>query len=259
MTDELVEIHPGLSAHCSGALWIAETKTAVVADLHLGYSWAQRRRGELGPLADNRTRDKLLAMRQELHPQQIVFLGDIVHAPRACTPEREWIEETLRDLAGSAHLVAVRGNHDRRFASEFAHLGFSTVDTWSYGAVTMVHGDRWNFAWPEAHTLVMGHIHPSLSVRDASGAGHKLPIFVVGTKCIILPAFSPFARGYNIACGIPDELQSYLRETEAHAYAVTGKRIVRLGLLSAAIEKIAESDTSSAAQFRRRQQRRAAG
>ena len=45
---------PGLAAHPSGALWIPESRTLLVADLHLGYGWAQRRRGELGPLADFR-------------------------------------------------------------------------------------------------------------------------------------------------------------------------------------------------------------
>lgn len=255
MIPELIEIHPGLRAHGSGALWLPDIQTAVVADLHLGYSWAQRRRGELGPLADNRTRDKLFAMCAELHPRQIVFLGDIVHAPRACTPEREWIEDTLRELAQSAHLVAVRGNHDRRFASEFDHLGFETVDVWSYRNTTMVHGDRWNFPWPETHLLVTGHIHPSLAVRDASGAGHKVPVFIAGKQCSVLPAFSPFARGYNLACGIPEELRTYLRCDEADAYAATGKRVVPLGKLESAIQAIVDSDRSSAAQFRRRRQK----
>lgn len=255
---DLIEIHPGLLAHASGALWIEEIATAVIADLHLGYSWAQRRRGELGPLADERTRAKLLAMRDSLRPRQIVFLGDVVHAPRSCVPEREWIEGTMRDLSATSGLVVVRGNHDRRFASEFSELGCQTVESFSHASVTMVHGDRWNFHWPEGHMLVLGHIHPSLSVRDASGARHKLPVFVAGKRCMVLPAFSPFARGYNMACGIPSELARHLCESEAQTYAVTGKRVVPLGLLSAAIEKICENDTSSAAQFRRRQPRRAA-
>ena len=253
--NEIVEIAPGLWAHGSGALWLPEIETAVIADLHLGYSWAQRRRGELGPLADGRTCEKLFAARDALNPRQFVFLGDIVHAPRACTPEREWIEQTLLELRNSAHLVAVRGNHDRRFATEFGHLEFETADTWSHGQFTMVHGDRWNFAWPEQHTLVMGHIHPSLAVRDASGAGRKLPVFLVGRQCIVLPAFSPFARGYDVASGLPAEICNYLQKSEIQTYAATGKRVVRLGSLAAAMTAIAENDTSPAAQFRRRQRR----
>ena len=256
--DRLLEIAPGLLAHSSGALWLPETQTAIIADLHLGYSWAQRRRGELGPLADHRTCEKLLALRDELQPRRLVFLGDIVHAPRSCTPERESIEEVLGLLGQSAQLVAVRGNHDRRFATEFGHLQFETVDAWAHGRFTMVHGDRWNFAWPEHHTLVIGHVHPSLAVRDASGAGHRVPIFLVSEQCIILPAFSPFARGYDVAGGLPSEVSDRFGGCAAKAYAATGQRVVSLGTLTSAIETMSIHDTSSAAQFRRRQQRRAA-
>src|ERR1700685_4287556 len=97
-----ITLLPGLHAHTSGALWIPESHTAVIADAHLGYSWAQRRRGELGPLADGRTREKLVRLCDELEPQRIVFLGDLVHAPRPCQPERQWIEEAITDLSKRA-------------------------------------------------------------------------------------------------------------------------------------------------------------
>lgn len=248
----LVSVLPGLQAHASGALWLPEAQTAIIADIHLGYSWAQRRRGELGPLADERTRSKLFELRDELQPKRFVFLGDVVHAPRPCAPEREYIEETFGALVAQAELVAVRGNHDRHFAREFGHLQCQTTEAWSEGAITAVHGDRFTFAWPEAHTLIMGHLHPSFAVRDASGAGHRMPIFLVSDSCLILPAFSPFARGYDVACGLPAEVSSCFRKGEIVVYAATGKRVVRLGALHQALDTITSSDTSSAAQFRRR-------
>ncbi|MDQ2711820.1 MAG: hypothetical protein M3Y24_06225, partial [Acidobacteriota bacterium] len=75
-------ILPGLEAHSSSALWLPQSRTAIIADVHLGYSWAQRRRGELGPLADFRTREKLLTLFSALQPSHAVLLGDLVHAPR---------------------------------------------------------------------------------------------------------------------------------------------------------------------------------
>jgi hypothetical protein len=148
----LLPVLPGLQAHASGAVWLPESRTVIIADLHLGYSWAQRRRGELGPLADTRTREKLLGCRDELRPERFVFLGDIVHAPRSCEPEREWIIETLRQLSRGAELIAVRGNHDRQFAAEFADLKLIHVEAWSHQLLTAIHGDRFEFAWPEDHT-----------------------------------------------------------------------------------------------------------
>jgi putative SbcD/Mre11-related phosphoesterase len=230
-TGKLLPVLPGLQAHASGALWLPDSQTAIIADLHLGYSWAQRRRGELGPLVDARTREKLLACKEELRPERFVFLGDIVHAPHSCEPEREWIIETLRQLSRHAELIAVRGNHDRQFAAEYADLKLTHVETWSYQSLTAIHGDHFDFAWPEGHTLVLGHLHPALTIRDASGAGQKLPVFLANSHCVLLPAFSPFARGYNVTCGLPVELGKCFGKESICVYVTSGKRVVRLGLL----------------------------
>jgi metallophosphoesterase superfamily enzyme len=181
-----------------------------------------------------------------------VFLGDVVHAPRPCAPERAWIEEILRQLASEAQLIAVRGNHDRRFASEFAHVPFQDVLTWSDCSVTAAHGDRMDFAWPEDHTLVLGHLHPSLAIRDSSGAAHKLPVFLANRYCLLLPAFSPFARGYDIICGLPPEIAKCFGSEEINVFAATGKKVARLGSVQNAMTAMADADVSSAAQFRKR-------
>jgi len=252
MATNLIPVLPGLCAHASGVLWLADPKTAMIADAHLGYSWAQRRRGELGPLVDFRARDKLFRVCDELQPETLVFVGDLVHAPRPCSPEREWIEETLTQLSGRAEIIAVRGNHDRAFAREFGHLNLKSVEVWSHGSVTAVHGDRFAVAWPENHTLVLGHLHPCLGVKDASGATRKLPVFLVNPGCIVLPAFSPFARGYDVICGLPDELQCCFRNAPVEAYAATGSRLVCLGPLERAIQTMFDADASAPERFRGR-------
>ena len=241
----------GLVGHCSGALWKPSSQTAFIADTHLGYSWAQRRRGELGPLADFRTKEKLLQLCNELAPQRLVFLGDLVHAPRPCQPEREWIETTLNELSHRAELISVRGNHDRAFAREFGHLPLYNCESWSDGQFMAVHGDRFDFAWPEGQAVLMGHLHPALPVRDASGAGHQLPVFLAGAQCVVLPAFSPFARGYNVGCGFPHEVDRCFAGADVNAFAITGKRVVSLGPLRQAVEKMFEADNSSPGHFRR--------
>jgi len=226
-------------------------RTAFIADIHLGYGWAQRRRGELGPLADERSREKLLALRAELKPERIIFLGDLVHAPRPCEPERAWIEQLLQDLSQSAKLIAVRGNHDRAFAEEFGHLPITTVPVWYESSITAIHGDRLNVAVPKNGTLLLGHLHPAVPIHDASGAGRKLPVFLASRSCIVLPAFSPFAGGYNVACGIPVELGVLFREEEIEAIAVTGTKAARLGPLHQVLDRMFAADTGHASRFRR--------
>lgn len=251
MSSITLEFLPGLYAHSSGALWIPESQTVLVADAHLGYGWAQRRRGELGPLADFRTREKLFRLVDDLQPRQLVFLGDLVHAPRPCAPEREWIEETLVQLRKRAELVAVRGNHDRAFAWDFGHLEIATVESWSAGNLLAVHGDRFDFDVPAGHTLIVGHFHPCLGVRDSAGASQKLPLYLVNPECVLLPAFSPFARGYDVICGLPEDLAACFGKTPVEAYAVSSTRVVRLGPLRRAIECNFEADVSSPERFRR--------
>lgn len=244
-----------MEAHASGALWMPDISTAVIADLHLGYSWAQRRRGELGPLADYRTREKLQAVCLELRPKQIVFLGDLVHAPRPCAPEREWIEQILIEASECATLIAVRGNHDRAFASEFGHLPILTTDVWSIDGVTALHGDRLIAAIPEHHVVLLGHLHPAIDIRATSGAGRRLPIFVSSPHCILLPAFSPFAGGFDISAGVPPELRCFFRSKELKAVIASGTRAVPLGSLQRALDKIASSDVRVAAKYRDRRRR----
>ncbi len=250
MPTNTLPILPGVLAHSSGALWLAASKAAIVADVHLGYSWAQRRRGELGPLVDFRTREKLFRLCDELRPEHLVFLGDLVHAPRPCAPEREWIEETLLDLSQRAEVIAVRGNHDRAFVKDFGHLNLRTVELWSHESITAVHGDRLICPVTENHTVVIGHLHPCLGVKDASGAAKKVPVFLVNSECIVLPAFSPFSRGYDVICGLPEELITCFGAKEIQAYAATGTRVVHLGPLHRAIERMYETDSGAPERFR---------
>ena len=241
----------GLAAHSSGALWMPDSRTLLVADLHLGYSWAQRRRGELGPLADFQARDKLLRVCDELMPLRIVFVGDLVHAPKPCEPERAYIEETLCLLAQRTEIIAVRGNHDRAFAREFGHLPLSTTEAWISGDLVAIHGDRLDRTpIPQAGTLVLGHLHPGLSVRDASGAGRRMPVFLASRPCVVMPAFSPFARGYDVALGLPAELQLCFRGAPIEAYVVTPTRVKSVGRLDIAVERLTAVSGGAPARFR---------
>jgi putative SbcD/Mre11-related phosphoesterase len=239
------------AVHCSGALWIPASSTLVIADIHLGYGWAQRRRGDLGPLADVRTKEKLLAVCGELHPAELVFLGDLVHAPKPCAAEREWIEEILTDLATRIRITAVRGNHDRAFAREFGHLPLATVAAWQTSQVTALHGDRFDVEIPERHTTLVGHLHPSLTLTDPAGAPRKLPVFLYSPRCILLPAFSPFAGGYDIERGLPEGIANLFRGEDIEAVATSGKRVVRLGSLDRAIERIHSAGETAHSQYRR--------
>jgi metallophosphoesterase superfamily enzyme len=131
------------------------------------------------------------------------------------------------------------------------HLNIRCVESWSADGISAAHGDRLPSVKPEEQTLLLGHWHPCLSVQDASGAAQKLPLFLVTDRCVVLPAFSPFARGYDLVCGIPEELRGLLAGSNVDAFAVAAKRVVALGPLDRAIEKMFQADKSAPERFRK--------
>ena len=223
-----IEIAPGVFAHAGGALILREPRTVLlVADVHLGYGWAQRRRGQLGPVQDAGVHEKLHALIDELSPATMVFLGDVVHAPNPSPQERALVERTLASLAARVEIVAVRGNHDRAFARDYASLGIRAADNWQGTGLTAIHGDRLPGGLsPER--LVIGHLHPAVAVRDDAGASRRIPAFLVGTRACVLPAFSPLAAGFDVSAGLPPDIKALFGPGAIEVIAATGKRVVKL-------------------------------
>ncbi len=223
----LVEIRPGWWAHASGAVWIPEIRTALLADAHLGYGWAQRRRGELGPVADEAASDKVLQLADELEPEQLVFLGDLVHAPKPAPRERLLVESTLGRLSERAGLTLVVGNHDRGFVRDFALAKLRVQPSWCWQDAVALHGDKVP-APEQGRYLVLGHFHPSLVIEDNAGAKQRVPVFVQSERCLVLPAFSPYAAGWDLRRGIPPALQPLLTGARRRLIATSGKRLFPL-------------------------------
>lgn len=220
----LVEIGPGRFAHCSGALWIPDLRTTLIADLHLGYAWAQRRRGEMGPTVEGGIRRKLELLIDDLQPEHLVVLGDLVHAPRPSPAERAIIEDTIRSLQTRTHVILVPGNHDRGFMRDFP--GLVTInEVWTGAGVIAIHGHRTGEC-PTEH-VVLGHIHPAMGVFDDAGAHQKIPVFIAGSTATVLPAFSPFASGTTLGQAITPNLKKLLG-ARTKIYAATGRRVVHV-------------------------------
>jgi metallophosphoesterase superfamily enzyme len=194
---------PELYAHPSGALWIPEIQALLAADLHLGYGWAQRRRGEAGPVSDAGTAERLLTAVGQLKPKTVVLLGDVYHAPRPAPDEATMIRSLLNQLPG---LVVVRGNHDRAIWRDF---GIPASFEWHARGLVAIHGD---LPLETSQLVVMGHLHPVVRLRDGAGVWHRVPVFLSEEKRIVLPAFSPFSTGWPV-------------RKRKGVYAATGRQI----------------------------------
>ncbi|MBN8248011.1 MAG: metallophosphoesterase [Verrucomicrobia bacterium] len=187
------------------ALFLEESATLVVADLHLGYAWTQRRRGLLMPLgAVEDAGERMASLVRDHSPRTVVLLGDLVHRAEALPGIREELESLCRPLAGLRVLLC-RGNHDRRIEALLSgwRLPIEVCGQWTAGRFLLSHGDA---ALPgvdgECFQLnggdtvsVIGHEHPAVELGDGVATRVKAPCFLVAPDLVVLPAFSAWAAG----------------------------------------------------------------
>jgi uncharacterized protein len=161
------------------------TRTAVLADLHLGYAEARHRSGEAVPW---RRLECILAPLHDLLARHsvanLVIAGDLFeagHNGALATELLSWVRERGVTLLG-----VVPGNHDRGLACGDLPVASEGC---SVGGFRIVHGDG---LLPEG-PVVQGHEHPCLR-----WAGVSASCYLTAPQRLILPAFSPDASGVNV-------------------------------------------------------------
>lgn len=218
---ELVELREGLCAHVSGAAWLPDQRTLLAADLHLGYAWAQRRRGELGPVATASTVPALRPALEKLGAHRLVILGDLVHSRRPSAQEFVLITEAVKQLRDCAEVILIEGNHDRGLAVDF---GFTAVPEWRSGAFVAAHGDRLPPDRQQAHGIY-GHWHPVWQLTDGAGAKIRYRAFVTTKRATVVPALSPFSAGLILQRPWPADLREALGAGRRRVVITTGRSI----------------------------------
>jgi uncharacterized protein len=211
-----------------GAAIHAVERTAVVADMHLGYEWARGAAGDCVPAHSlQETLARLAAILARASITRLIVAGDLVESARPCRRTADDVRR-LSDWLESrgVRLLALEGNHDRRRhrlpkapsagTPGSLHLPESyTLDGW-----TIAHGHR-----PIAgERTLSGHFHPTLRVD-----GLAAPCFLSGPRRIILPAFSSNAAGCDVLTGpVPQEWL----EDDLRCIASTGTDLLDFGPLA---------------------------
>jgi metallophosphoesterase superfamily enzyme len=188
------------------------TKTAVIADPHLGYRDARRRCGDAIPIAS--PDDELALLKTACAALDLV---DIVVAGDLC---EAWLDgdliATFTNALDLLHLrlrAIVPGNHDRGWGEFRDQLPFH-ADGVQLGRWTVHHGDR---AAPSGPS-VMGHVHPAWRTT-----GETQPCYLIRPHRIVLPAFSLDAAGGAVNCD--PRWRGY------QSIAIAGERLVDHGVL----------------------------
>lgn len=182
-----------LLAH-KAVYWPAR-KMLVVADIHFGKAAAFRALGV--PVPRGTTSQNLLALDALLATyvsEEIVFLGDFLHARAAHAPATVAAMLAWRTRHPGLRLTVVRGNHDQHAGDPAAALGIRMADEpHTVGNLSFCHHPDTAAA---GHVLA-GHVHPVFHLRAGRG-GLRLPCFLLGQERTILPSFGAFTGGHAV-------------------------------------------------------------
>ncbi|APA67380.1 ligase-associated DNA damage response endonuclease PdeM [Janthinobacterium sp. 1_2014MBL_MicDiv] len=198
-------------AHCAvelagESLWLLAHKAVywparrmmVVADIHFGKAAAFRALGV--PVPRGTTTQNLQALDALLAAhacEEIVFLGDFLHARAAHAAATVAAMQAWRARHPRLRLTLVRGNHDVHAGDPASALRIRMVDEpHTVGALSFCHH-------PDTVApgyVLAGHVHPVFHLRAAAG-GLRLPCFLLGPSRAILPSFGAFTGGHAVRPG----------------------------------------------------------
>lgn len=230
------ELSPGIFLDARRAVWFERQKALAVADLHLGYAWAQRSRGSLLPLsAPEETIAQLLELVRDYGAEQLFVLGDIVQRAVPLEPVRAQLHELCGTVGGVVKLRLLGGNHDRGLGALLHECAIALeMESAAYlDGHLLLHGDaapssRGSHEVSPGNRIFIGHEHPAIRLGDGV-ASVKCPCFLVGPRVVVLPAFSAWAAGSNVR---QDQFLSPLaRDAEfTHAVAILAGKVLPVPL-----------------------------
>jgi uncharacterized protein len=203
-----IELSPSVILDARRAVYLAEEGLLAVADLHLGYAWAHRNRGQLMPLSvPDDTAERLNLLLTEYQPRTLAILGDIVHDSVPVKEFRRELRAFIDAMQQRVKLRLIAGNHDRMLGREIPE---PLVRDLQVGAYRLLHGDGYSEVAAAAlleqvrggsGRLIIGHEHPAIGISDRVAHYARVPCFLAGRTFVALPAFSNWAAGCDIRAG----------------------------------------------------------
>lgn len=209
---EELELHP------ERAVYWNRRRMLFVADPHFGKAASFRKLGVFVPKGTtNEGLSRLDALIERLSPQQIIFLGDFLHAKEGRNAETFAALATWRSMHEAIEMRLVRGNHDRRAGDLPVDVGIPSFDG------PLIEPPFALAHHPVAvadHYVLAGHIHPCAVLTGAARQREKLPCFWFGKDVAVLPAFGDFT-----GCAVVDA-------AEGDSVWVVAADVVRVPLLT---------------------------
>ena len=179
----------------SRALYWAEERALLVADLHLEKASWYAQRGQMLPPYDSReTLSRVADAIRETGAHRVFCLGDNFHDSHGPARLEPHAAGMLEALMRAVDWVWITGNHDTKDASTAAQTAAQGMAELEVRGVMLRHEARPGETAPE----LSGHFHPKFAVT-ARGRRVTRPCAVASEHRLILPAFGALTGGLNAA------------------------------------------------------------
>lgn len=195
----------------SGALYIHDNETLVLADLHLGKGVLLQDSGvPLVHQIDEKTIGKLESDLRVYSPKQCIICGDLVHAKSRNIPNQlRWFSSRMSVF--NCRFILTVGNHD---VNEYeAYIpDVDLYDSFQFDGIQFIHEP------PTSGVYISGHVHPGVKIKKGRLINHY-KAFAVSDNGIICPSFGETAGlysklfdGFNYYFIKHQELHTFIRD-----------------------------------------------
>jgi len=178
------------------AIYYPAQRCLLIADAHFGKAAAYRKLGQPVPHGTTENNlQRLDAMLAAWPCDQLIFLGDFLHAPESHAAGTLAALGKWRAKHAELRITLIRGNHDKRAGDPPERLNINVVtEPLMLEPFALQHEPD---PHPTHHVLA-GHVHPAYRLYGKGRQRLRLACFYVQKSLTLLPAFGAFTGGMNI-------------------------------------------------------------
>ncbi len=176
----------------SGALYMPDDGTLLVADLHLEQGASLARRGIHVPPYDTlATLAQLEQVLEATKARQLILLGDSFHDARSPGEIDDASRQRLLAITSTISTIWISGNHD---PLPPLGLGGQMLDELCIGSLVLRHIPG---VVIEGSFEIAGHLHPGAAIVQRHHRVHT-KCFVSDGRRLIMPAFGSYTGALNV-------------------------------------------------------------
>ena len=183
-----------------------ELDLLVLSDIHLGLEGSMTSEGGYVPKFQLKDiLEDIETAREKTGASRILINGDLKNEFRKnYYSEKKEVDKLLEKLQKEfEEIKIIEGNHDNFLDEIVEKNGLKMEKRHIEENILFVHGHENIDNLKEYSTVVIGHEHPALSLKDEIGVVEKVDCLLhgetdEGTGIIVLPAFSSIANGTRI-------------------------------------------------------------